>query len=497
MKQKKITGLLFLILVLLTAACGTNQGGQTGFFGGDGQSGAAENGEGLSRQSSQQAPGLDELNAYRAEIGMDLEKDYQITEQMEGNREDYILLTREGKEYYIRRPAAREENSYLAYEGAFRFEIPEDWIWGSSELDNHLEVHWEDSEYEVGKDGIVPFFLWNIEYNEGGANPFEEQWEEVCANMEETAGIVFEDKIKDMEFNRYRLEDGNEVYHMRCTVESEEGREWTLSTAYRFGEKNKMEFIGLGDHYDSLDMGNLILYTAATYEEFGGDREPLYEGTALYKGMKIWDYQEFHNPFVLAYEAANGKVWRESGTERMAAKKDSIVEFTEPLLEGLVRELLQIEEGQIMASDLEKIESIVLVEDVNGNQCIFNETELTVDFSTLVSGDGLVKDLSQFTTLKTLVLGIGDASDYSPLGALTQLETLQIQAGKTVTDVDFIQKLPNLLNLYLEKAPTQEFVASLSEDLWERTCREMEVYTFRKEYGGEPGLAFDLVELPD
>ena len=46
-----------------------------------------------------------------------------------------------------------------------------------------------------------------------------------------------------------------------------------------------MEFIGLNYAEDTLDMGNVALYTAATYEEYGGERYRPYEGAGRYKGM--------------------------------------------------------------------------------------------------------------------------------------------------------------------------------------------------------------------
>ena len=48
----------------------------------------------------------------------------------------------------------------------------------------------------------------------------------------------------------------------------------------------------------------------------------------------------------------------------------------------------------------------------------------------------------------------------------------------------------------LEKGAEQKFVDSLDDKVWERTCREEGLTTFRKEYDGEPGLAFDKVEIP-
>ena len=149
-----------------------------------------------------------------------------------------------------------------------------------------------------------------------------------------------------------------------------------------------------------------------------------------------------------------------------------------------------------MTSDLLGIDSIVLQEEISADRCIINEIELEVDYGSLSSGDKLIQDLAQFKNLHQLHLAIGDVSDYSPLRALTQLEVLEIQAGKTVTDISFIEQLPNLRTLTLEKSETQIFVDSLSDELWKRTCSEMEISTFLKEYEGERGLGFDRLEIP-
>lgn len=63
-------------------------------------------------------------------------------------------------------------------------------------------------------------------------------------------------------------------------------------------------------------------------------------------------------------------------------------------------------------------------------------------------------------------------------------------------DISFIEQLTDLYTLTLEKSETQIFVDSLSDELWKRTCSELGISTFFKEYEGEPGLGFDQVEIP-
>ena len=75
------------------------------------------------------------------------------------------------------------------------------------------------------------------------------------------------------------------------------------------------------------------------------------------------------------------------------------------------------------------------------------------------------------------------------------LEELEIPAVRKGEYSGLLDSFPYLRQCVLEKAPEQKFVDSLDDKVWERTCREEGLTTFRKEYDGEPGLAFDKVEI--
>lgn len=216
---------------------------------------------------------------------------------------EYIALSSEGETRYMRRPENRTDTSYLESEGAFRFEIPVGWIWGYCELDERLDSFWEEED--------IPCLIWAIEDNDMGENAFSEDWEGVCDSVENTAETVFGENLAEFTADQYFLEDGEGVYHFRCAFHDERGYLWVVSAAYRFGERYMLEFIGIKKGEGDANMENLALYTAATYEEYGGDRYLEYEGEGNYKGMEIWDYKKFHNPFVIAYAQANGKDWTE------------------------------------------------------------------------------------------------------------------------------------------------------------------------------------------
>ncbi|MDE7427920.1 MAG: hypothetical protein K2N00_01385, partial [Lachnospiraceae bacterium] len=108
-----------------------------------------------------------------------------------------------------------------------------------------------------------------------------------------------------------------------------------------------------------------------------------------------------------------------------------------------------------------------------------------------------LQDLVHLKNLAALYLEIGDISDFSPIGELENLEVLSIKAGRAVKDVSFLNRLENLQVLELQKAPQQICIDSWADDLWERTCREMEFTTFSREYDGEKGTAFDGLDLSE
>ena len=228
------------------------------------------------------------------------ENAYQIVSTQDGEGE-YIALASEDGTCFMRRPSNRTKSSYLESEGAFRFEIPVDWIWGYCELDERLDSFWEEED--------VPCLIWGIEDNDMGEDAFSDDWEGVCASVRKTAETVFGKKLSEFAAKKYTLEEGQDVYNFRCAFYDERGYFWVTNAAYRFGEKYMLEFIGIKKGEGDANLENMALYTAATYEEYGGERYLEYEGEGSYKGMGIWDYKKLHNPFVLAYEQANGKEW--------------------------------------------------------------------------------------------------------------------------------------------------------------------------------------------
>ncbi len=389
------------------------------------------------------------------------------------------------RKYYMQKPFFQRGKGYLSDEGAFRFLQPEGWALATCSLDARLSTF-------IGKDVTVRV-LWGIEDNDMGEDAWNGIWDEVCENVQSTAETVFGENLENISFEKYCLESGNEVYHICAVFRNETGLRWTVSAAYRFGEKNLMEFIGIGPTEHSIDMGKLTLYTAASYEEYEEERHMGFgEEKVVYRGMEVWDYPMLHNPFVLAYELVNGKAWHLK--REMEEKEDYVIVWEESVFPAVVQKALQIEDD-IKYSDLLQIESVEIIESVGYDYCSINGERFEVDWKDIPDGDALLKDVANCGSLYSLRVQIGDISDYSPLGNLTVLEELEIQAGRTVEDIGFLDNFPYLRKCVLEKAPQQKFVDSLDDKVWERTCREEGLTTFRKEYDGEPGLAFDKVEI--
>lgn len=412
--------------------------------------------------------------------------DYAITDVMEGNEEDYlILLEDDGGACFMRRPGDRTDPAYVVDEGAYRYEMPADWGEGTCELDDKLSTFWGIED--------IPCMLWGMDENTMGANAFSENWEQVSASMEESARTVFGERLVEVSCEKFKLVDGNDVYSMSCQFQSENGRPWMVSAAWRMGERYTVEFIGFNHGDDELNIGNLTLYTAATYEEYGGDRHMSFgDYPTVYKGMEAWEYPMFHNPFALAYEQANGEVWYgDVEAQMIEAGEDYEMNWREEVLPGLIARAVGIDEDAVMYSDVLQIRELAIGESADGDWCIINGEQYDIDLGELESVDLLIQDISYLENLTSLTLQLGDISDYSPLGELEKLRLLDICAGRTVEDMGFLERFPNLQVKSLEKSVMQTYVDSLDADLWERTCREQGITTFKKEYQGEPGLAFD------
>ena len=156
------------------------------------------------------------------------------------------------REYSLQKPQIqRGEGYYLEDAGAFRFQTPERWALGTCSLDARLSTF-------AGTDQRARV-LWSLEDNQMGEDAWAEDWGEVCADLRQTAETVFAEDLAELSFEKYRVESGNEVYAFRCVFTDKNGERQIVSAAYRFGQKNLMEFIGLAPEDFSPDMGRLTL----------------------------------------------------------------------------------------------------------------------------------------------------------------------------------------------------------------------------------------------
>lgn len=373
------------------------------------------------------------------------------------------------REYYIQKPwIQRRKGYYLEDAGAFRFQTPECWAMGTCSLDVCLSTF-----SSADRPGRV---LWGIKDNEMGEDAWAESWEDVCADMTQTARTVFGEDLTELSFEKYQVESGNEVYAMRCIFTDENGRRRIVSAAYRFGEKNLMEFIGLAPEDFSPDIGRLTLYTAATYEEYEEERHMGFgEENGEYRGMEVWEYPSLHNPFVLAWEYTNGSAWHLK--RKPETIEDYVIDWKEPVLPAVLKEALQLE-NPVRYSDLLQVETLEVVESAGYDFCSINGVLYETDWE--AGGDALVEDISNFGGLYALRIQIGDITEVSPLEKLTVLEELEILTGSQAQEIRIPPKLHSLKKCVLERAPLQEYVDSLDDSLWERTCREQKIVTFQK-----------------
>lgn len=380
------------------------------------------------------------------------------------------------REYSLQKPQIqRGEGYYLEDAGAFRFQIPERWALGTCSLDARLSTF-------AGTDQRARV-LWSLEDNQMGEDAWAEDWGEVCADLRQTAETVFAEDLAELSFEKYRVESGNEVYAFRCVFTDKNGERQIVSAAYRFGQKNLMEFIGLAPEDFSPDMGRLTLYTAATFEEYEEERHMGFGNgvkSGEYRGMEVWNYPSLHNPFVLAWEFANGTAWHLK--REPAAVEDFVIDWKEPVLPAVLKEALQIK-GDICYSDLLQIETLEAVESAGYDFCSVNGVRYETDWKAIGSGDALVEDLSSFGGLYALRIQIGDITDVSLLEKLTVLEELEILTGAQAPKIEIPARLRSLKKCTVEKAPLQDYVDALDESIWERTCREQKITTFQRSEG--------------
>jgi len=378
------------------------------------------------------------------------------------------------QEYYLQKPwIQRGEGYYMEDQGAYRFQTPERWAFGTCGLDARLSTF-------AGED-LRARVLWGVEDNDMGEDAWCGSWEEVCKNMRQTAETVFGEDLKELSFEKYQVESGNEVYGVRGVFTDQHGERQIVSAAYRFGQKNLMEFIGLAPEEFSPDMGRLTLYTAATYEEYEGERHMGFgEKSETYRGMEVWEYPSLHNPFVLAWESANASVWRLKREPEEAA--DYVVDWKEPVLPAVIKEALRID-GDIRYSDLLQVETLETVESTGYDFCSVNGVLYETDWAAIGNGDALLEDISNFGGLYALRMQIGDLTNLSSLEKLTVLEELEILTGPQAENLKLPSKLGSLKTCVLEKAPLQDYVDALDDSMWERTCREQKITTFQKTGG--------------
>ncbi len=127
---------------------------------------------------------------------------------------------------------------------------------------------------------------------------------------------------------------------------------------------------------------------------------------------------------------------------------DDVVNFPDPRLEAAVRSAIDKPEGDILASEVAGLETLIArekgISDITG-------LEYFVSLRTLTLHRNLITDiapLAELTSLRTLKIHYNRISDLTPLAGLTNLNNLRVH-GNHVTNIEPLANLTNLTTLYL------------------------------------------------
>jgi len=359
----------------------------------------------------------------------------------------------------------RQKNSLggMEYKGIFQFDYPKGLYMSSTSLDSHLS--------SLSPHGSETEILFDIARSSRERNEFSDSWEEFCENITRRGNEILGDDMEDISFEKYTLENGDDVYFYSFKLTDSEGRRWTESVGYRLGGELQAEFIGISRDYPIEDV---VRYMTAAFEEqatedsakdfslWGG-------GTVSYMASDYWDYEGFHNAFAVGYRKVNGKQWKPEGAyAQVAADEDYQVEWLNPVLELAVRKYLNNTEETLSASDLEDITYISLVKWAPSDIIYINDEMYSCSFEEIWEktgqgdlpdnfGELAIEDMKHFVNLEGVTLSLSDLESYGKLGELKQIKSLSLSRdiydrSSQLTDISFLGEMESLEQLFLEKA---------------------------------------------
>lgn len=337
---------------------------------------------------------------------------------------------------YIR----KQEDSLGGFSSpACTYDIPSDWIYGYPKWETCVEYYWPD----YADVGVFSHVTENRMFPEHMGGEWEEMQRKITASAEKVERVCF----RELEFSRYKKEDGRELFFYRFICESEEG-DVRCAVAYTSGENYMAEFIGhcpvpKDGGEPAFDIEGITRYIAASYEERGGEKNWGSLKYRPYLGYENWPYEDLHNPFAMMET-----IYVVEEDEELVGK-DEEVHFVSKEWENLLRKVIwvhydlteeQMEEfaqRPIYASELAWITEVVFVESpipgrdevsVNG---FYSEGATCAEYNLTT-----LQDLAVLPNLHKLTLETGGADDYEALGQCKALKEVSIASQEPVEELE-------------------------------------------------------------
>ncbi|MDE6601171.1 MAG: LysM peptidoglycan-binding domain-containing protein [Lachnospiraceae bacterium] len=294
--------------------------------------------------------------------------------------------------------------------------------------------------------------------NRIGYNALTQDWDAFMAEVERTSREVCGDRVTDLTFEKYRMEDGCDLCGYSFTFDmGEDVRE--VAVFYRLGRQNMAEIIGAREKGKSAALTNAVRYAAASFEDLGGEITAGDDkGEDENVGAGDWNYPQLHNPFSALMDNYGLHIIRD-GDE---AEEDYEITWEEPLFEQAVRNLMvrlwrmdeeekmAFMERPVLASDLATVKDLSC--SLNYQAATTYETEVTLRLGgdseeiRLERGDSFsFADIANFPKLESLALR--GMPEYDFLFGLPCLKTLSIYSNRPTEDLGFLADCEGLKTL--------------------------------------------------
>ncbi len=358
--------------------------------------------------------------------------------------------------YYI--PKDKYDRGGLVSEGGFRIAEP-DIVDNSYFLGTQIDAYSSSSDITIYSLPVK---------NEMGKNALTNDWEAFTAEVVRCSEEICEGRVSNLQFEKYRMEDGIDL--CGYTFDFDAGSVvYEFAVFYRLGEQNMAEVIGVRLKCEDTAQIDVTRYIAASFVDYGGKIGMGWTKMTDNVGAYEWDYPELHNLFVTAMnECLEGDYAKRP--EKNTADDEEIV-WKEPRLEKAVRNALAAMwhldyeeekaflERPLTENDLSTITSITCVV---GKSAIGSEQDDTPvvylkcndhseQFHIGKKGMFSCEDLAHFKEAKELsISSVAEYPiDYSFVGEMTQLRSLDISTNMPVENIDFLAGLKKLRTLYL------------------------------------------------